>query len=172
MLLERTGAWPEQMLVDVGVALQQSRTTEPTEEGATYDDCVGVTYAPLDVESCGYRIVARPRRIGVREVARYAKPSCRRCHGLGYWAVQRRVQAGTDESGCKVMQDIAYEQSCGCADERFKQQHQQFLIDSQLGEWIALDRLSIEPVGDGSLTAQDVRDAYEAATESGIRVAT
>lgn len=164
MLLERTGAWPERMLVDVGAALQQGRTTEPTEDGATYDDCVGITYAPLDVESCGYRIVARPRRIGVREVARHAKPSCRRCHGLGYWAVQRRVQAGTDESGRKVMQDIAYEQSCACADERFKQQHTQFLIDSQLGEWIALDRLRITEAGSSTLTRQDVQDAYAEAT--------
>jgi hypothetical protein len=166
MLLERTAAWPERMLLDVGAALHEGRTAEPNEDGEDYDACVGISYAPLSVESCGYRVVALPRRIGVREVARYAKPSCRRCHGLGYWAVERRVQAGTDESGCKVMQDIAYEQSCDCADKHFKQQHGQFLIDSQLGEWIALDRLSIEPVGDGSprdgtLTQQDVQDAYE-----------
>lgn len=180
MLLARTGAWPERILVDVGVALHEGRTTALTDEGETYDDCVGVDYAPLDVETCGYRIVAKPRRIGVREVAEYASASCKRCHGLGYWAVQRTVQTGTDESGCKVMQEIAYEQSCGCADKQYRDRHPRMLIDSQLGEWIALDDLRVtdastpescalggEDVIDLAgqpLTKQDLKDAYEQVT--------
>lgn len=143
MLMERTGSWPEKLLIEVGAAIHKGRTTEPNEAGATYDDCVGIGYAPLDVESCGYRVVATPRRIGVREVAAYAASSCKRCYGLGYWAVQRRVPTGHDEVGRKVMQDIAYEQSCQCADRRFKEQHPTMLVDSQLGEWIALDGLQI-----------------------------
>ena len=173
MLLARTGAWPERVLVDVGVALHGGRTTAPSQDGDTYDDCVGVSYAPLDVETCGYRIVAKPRRIGVREVARYAKASCKRCHGIGYWAVQRTVQTGTDESGCKVMQDVAFEQSCSCADKRFKEKQPRMLIDSQLGEWIALDDLQVTAGTGGEdvidlagqpLTKEDLEHAYNQVT--------
>jgi hypothetical protein len=156
------------MLVDVGAALHEGRTTAPTQDGETYDDCVGIAYAPLIVETCGYRITAMPRRIGVREVAAYAKSSCRRCYGRGYWAVERRVTTGRDDNGCKLMQDIAYEQSCDCADKRYKDEHRLFLIDSQLGEWIALDALQIEALpadGEvaeaGTLTKEDLQHAYE-----------
>ena len=153
------------MLVDVGAELHKGRTTEPNEAGETYDECVGISYALLDVESCGFRVSALPRRIGVREVAAYANGSCKRCHGLGYWNVERRVQTGMDEAGCKIMQDVAYEQSCGCAEKRYKDEHRLFLIDSQLGEWIGLDNLNVTKSGEvalGQLTKQDVQDAYEA----------
>ena len=171
-----TGQWPERLLVDVGAELRAGRTAEPNESGETYDDCVGINYAPFDVQSCGFHISAVPRRIGVREVAAYANRSCKRCHGLGYWNVQRRMQTGTDESGCKVMQDVAYEQSCDCADKRYKAAHKLFLIDSQLGEWIQLDDLRIttaelasaEPVS-GTLTAQDVQHAYDEAVANHMR---
>lgn len=144
-LMASTGCWPEQILIDVGVKLRDGRQTAPLEEqdGRSYDDCVGVSYAGLEVETCGFRITATPRRIGVREVAEYAKPSCTRCHGVGYWAVTRRAVADTDELGNKVMQDLEYEQSCGCADRNYRERFPRILVDSQLGEWIALDNLMI-----------------------------
>jgi|GEM_PF-6007935 len=144
-LLESTGCWPELMLVDVGTELHAGRSAEPlADEQLSYDDCIGVAYRPFTIETCGFRISAEPRRIGVREVASVADRSCKRCHGLGYWPVERRVQAGTDMAGNKQMQDVRFEQSCSCADGRYKRQNRRFLIDSQLGEWIALDRLTIE----------------------------
>lgn len=148
-LLASTGCWPERILVDVGVDLHGGRQVE-TCEGETYDDSVGVCYAPLETETCGFRIRAKPRRIGVREVARYANGSCRVCHGLGYHAVTRRTMVGRDEAGNKQMQDLRYEQSCSCADRRYKQEFPRTLIDSQLGEWIALEELVIERVGESA----------------------
>lgn len=143
--MDSTADWPERILVDVGVRLRDGRTTAPLEpsEDRTYDDCVGVTYGPLEVETSGFRISATPRRIGVREVAGYGKPGCSRCHGLGYRAVRRRVVADVDEAGNKVMQDLEYEQSCGCAERRYLETFRNVLVDSQLGEWIALDDLIV-----------------------------
>lgn len=158
-LLDSTGNWPDRMLIAVGQDLHAGRKVEP-KESDDYDEAVGVTYQPFNVEVDGFRIQANPRRIGVREVAAYADPSCRRCHGRGYWVMTRRAEAGKDEAGRKVMQDLAYEQSCGCADKRYKARFRQVLIDSQLGEWIALDRLCITPVGD-AVTQQDLQDVYE-----------
>lgn len=140
-----TAAWPERILVDVGARLRDGRTTMPLEpaEDRTYDDCVGVRYAPLEIETSGFRISATPRRVGVRDVATYAKSGCSKCHGLGYWSVQRRAVADVDEAGRKVMQDLEYEQSCTCAERRYLEAFQNILVDSQLGEWIALDDLIV-----------------------------
>lgn len=158
-LLESTGNWPERILIAIGQDLHAGRKVEP-KESDDYDEAIGVSYTPFDVEIEGFRIRANPRRIGVREVAAYADQSCRRCHGRGFWVMTRRAEAGRDETGCKVMQDLAYEQSCGCADRRYKERFRQVLIDSQLGEWIALDQLSIAPVGE-AVTEQDLQDVYE-----------
>lgn len=144
-LMASTGDWPDRVLIDVGMQLRDGRKCAPLEEleGRSYDDCVGISYAPLQVETNGFRITASPRRIGVREVAQYAKPSCKRCYGKGYWAVKRRAVADVDETGNKVMQDLEYEQSCPCADQNYRQHFPLILVDSQLGEWIALDDLIV-----------------------------
>lgn len=150
-LLGSTGCWPEQMLIDVGAKLRDGRKCQPLveTEGKSYDECVGVSYSEIDVETCGFRVSATPRRIGVREVAEHACASCRRCHGLGYWVVTRTTAAGVDEAGNKVMQDIGYEQSCSCADKAYQKRFPMILVDSQLGEWIGLDELMIEAATDG-----------------------
>lgn len=151
-LLVGTGRWPEKILVDVGVELHAGRKAEPLDDdGLSYDDRVGVQYRPFDIETCGFRISAVPRRIGVREVAGYADDSCRSCHGRGYQSIERTAQVGVDPAGNKQMEVLRYEQSCDCADKRYKKKHPCFLIDSQLGEWIALDNLAIiraEDIGD------------------------
>jgi hypothetical protein len=134
------------MLVDVGQELRNNRKAEPKPEQDSYDEAVGVTYEPFSIETCGYVVEAKPRRIGVREVAGFAKQSCRACYGRGWWFVTRRVEAGRDEAGCKQMQDIGYELTCRCAESRYKRQNPTMLVDSQLGEWIGLDDLVIEPV--------------------------
>ena len=42
------------------------------------------------------------------------------------------------------MQPMEFEQSCECADKRYTDVHPLMVIDSQFGEWIALDELTIE----------------------------
>jgi hypothetical protein len=62
--------------------------------------------------------------------------------------VKRRQQAGRDEAGNKIMQDVEFEQSCGCAEKVFKREFaSNLLIDSRFGEWIQLDNLDIQPIG-------------------------
>ncbi len=147
-LFEKTGNWPDKMLIDVGEAMHRGRTIEPileeeAPEGSTYDDRVGIQYAPLEVDTCGFHLTAKPRRIGVREVASHAKSSCKRCNGVGRWKVTRQQEQGRDNIGQKIMQPVEYEQACSCAESRYKKEHKNFLADTQLGEWIALDELEI-----------------------------
>ena len=151
-----TGKWSDEMLIAVGRDLHEGRTVDSIVEGddrydesMSYDDQIGIRYRALDVVVEGYRIIAKPRRIGTDEVSGYAKPSCKRCHGLGRFNVRRRAEHSKDEIGRKVMQDVEYVQTCGCADKRYKERNRLFLIDSQLGEWIHLHDLVIcEPGGD------------------------
>jgi len=149
VLLAGTSNWPEGLLVEVGAGLMGNRSVQPSDTG-DYDDRIGIHYRAIDVKWGGFRIRANPRRIGVREVARHAYPSCRKCHGMGWWSVSRLVEVGRDEDGVKRMQEFCYEQSCGCAEKRYKLANPLFLIDSKLGEWIGLDGLIIEEVGDGN----------------------
>lgn len=147
-LFEKTGNWPDKMLIDVGEAMHRGRTIEPileeeAPEGSTYDDRIGIQYAPLKIETCGFHITAKLRRIGVGEVATYAKSSCRVCKGIGRWKVTRMQEHGRDDIGRKIMQPVEYEQACSCAESRYKKKHKNFLVDTQLGEWIALDELEI-----------------------------
>ncbi len=149
-ILESTGHWTDRLLITVGTALHDGRAVEPILEGderynedLSYDDLVGITYAPLDCEADGFRITARPRRIGVREVAGMANPSCRQCYGRGYFNITRAQAVGLEPGGRKIMQDFQYEKSCGCAEKRYKAEHKHFVIDSQLGEWIAFDDLAV-----------------------------
>lgn len=147
-LLSSTGNWPEKILIDVGIQLHMNRKMTPIPEDeapadATYDDRIGIHYAPLDIKTCGFRIQANPRRIGTTEVATYANRSCRKCHGLGKWHVTRTAPVGRDQAGNKILNDLEHEVTCQCAERQYKRTHKQFLIDSQLGEFIALDDLKI-----------------------------
>jgi hypothetical protein len=141
-LLASTNVWPERMLLDVGEQLRRGRQAS-VQEGETYDEQLAIEYAPINVETCGFRILANPRRIGVREVAKHAKPNCRQCKGIGYWPVTRSARTGTDDSGNKVMQKLEFEATCKCADRRYREKFPRILIDSQNGEWIALEDLSV-----------------------------
>lgn len=150
-LLATTHNWTEKMLVEVGAALHRGRKVEPVMEDeapsdATYDDRAGITYEPITVEADGFLIKAKPRRIGTTEVAKYAKPSCKSCHGLGKWKITGTQSIGRNKNGVKIMQPTEYEANCRCAENEYKAKNKQFLIDSQLGEWIALDDLEIEKV--------------------------
>lgn len=172
-LLETTHNWPERVLVDVGAELHKVRKVDPVmedeaPEGASYDERAGITYEPIAVETQGFLIKTKPRRIGTTEVAKYAKPSCKQCHGLGKWKVTGTQAVGRNKRGIKIMQAVEYEANCRCAEDAYKAKHTQFLIDSQLGEWIALDELEIEQVfnvtvegvGDGAseVVVPEVRD--------------
>lgn len=146
-LLEKTGNWPVQMLIDVGQKLHEGRKVMPIPEDEAppdtpYDNRIGISYAPLDLVTNGFHIKATPRRIGTREVGGFADSSCRRCHGVGYWKVTRMTEIGRN-NGVKLMNPCEYEVTCRCAEESFKKKNTHFLIDSQLGEWIALDALEI-----------------------------
>jgi len=150
-LLESTGNWPEQILIAVGIEIHKGRRVTPTNPddapvGATYDDLVGITYGPIDAQAHGFRVRADCRRIGTSVVAKSAKSSCKTCHGAGKWTVKRTSAIGRDEAGRKIMNPYEYVQVCTCAERRFKDQNKHFLIDSQYGEWIALDNLTIEKV--------------------------
>lgn len=147
-LLEKTGNWPDVMLIDVGQELHRTRKVEPVmedeaPEGASYDDLVGITYAPLVVETNGFTVTATPRRIGTVEVAKFARPRCKSCHGVGKWTITKTQSIGKNKSGLKIMQPMQYEANCRCAEDAYKTANKHFLIDSQLGEWIALDDLTI-----------------------------
>ena len=145
-LLENTGNWPDRLLIEVGQKLHEGRKIMPLSEdeapGVSYDKRTGITYAPLDIESCGFHIKALPRRIGTDEVASHAKSSCRHCFGVGKWKVRRTMEIGRN-NGAKLMNPVEYELTCRCAEKKYKQLHKQFLVDSQLGEWISLDALEI-----------------------------
>lgn len=149
-LMEYTGNWPMKILGDVGRELHDGRKVDPiTEDEApdlTYDERIGITYAPLDIETQGFRIIAKPRRIGVREVAKYAKPSCKRCHGVGFQKREQTQITGRSKMGQKIMEPFSYDASCPCADREFQKVIKHMLIDSQLSEWIMLDDLTIEEV--------------------------
>lgn len=145
-LRECTGNWTTDVLIVVGGALLDGRTVAVDEQASTYDDTIQIRFKPLDVEACGFRFRAQPRRISVGEVAKYAKPSCKSCKGQGKWSVTRKIEAGKDDRGRKVMRDIEYEQSCSCADRRYKDVHKHFVVDSSLGEWVQLDGLRIDHV--------------------------
>ena len=150
MLLEKTGNWPIQMLIDTGQKLHEGRQVMPIPESEAppdtpYDNRTGISYTPLDVVTCGFHIKALPRRIGTREVACYAKSSCRRCKGVGHGKVTRMAEIGRN-NGAKMMQPCEYEVTCRCAEENFKKKNPRFLIDSQLGEWISLDAIEITKV--------------------------
>lgn len=147
-LLASTGNWPEKILIDVGIELHTHRRMTPITEDeapkdATYDDRIGIHYAPIDLKTCGFRIQANPRRIGTTEVAAYANKSCRKCHGIGKWHVVRTAPIGRDNVGNKILNDVEHEVTCSCAERNYKRAHKQFLVDSQLGEFIALDDLKI-----------------------------
>jgi len=151
ILLASTVNWPDKMLAEVGIELREGRKVQPIvedTEGLSYDECIGIHYAPINRLSCGFRIKSKPRRIGVREVAKYALPGCKTCHGVGWWSVSRDTVVGADEVGRKLINAMEYEQSCPCAEQNYQQQNKHFLIDSQNGEWIALDDLTIEVEGD------------------------
>lgn len=160
-LRESTFNWPERMLMDLGQALHDGRKVSPVAESeaptdATYDDRVGITYSPIDIETCGYHITANPRRVGVREVAALADKSCKCCHGVGYWKTTKTQNAGLDEFGRKVIQDFEYEQSCDCADQAFKEKHKAtVLVDSQFGEWIFFEDLVFEKLLDVKVEGVD-----------------
>lgn len=167
-LLSGTAAWPERVLMDVGDALRNGRTEQQHVDAADNDARLGVTFAPIDVVSCGFRFRAQPRRIGVREVAVYADQHCRSCHGQGWLSVQQMRPVGI-KNGRKVMKAVAYERSCGCADKRYKEMHRLFLIDSARGEWIGLDGLTIEEVAaDDATSGAEADDARNRADSAGV----
>jgi hypothetical protein len=143
-----TGAWPEEMLVALGQALHDGRTAElveGVEDHAPYDDAHRISYAPVDFVALGVRVRADPRRVGVTEVARYAKSGCRTCYGRGYLRIKRRMSVGPAALGAQRLRDFEYDATCGCADKRYKARNKRVVIDSQLGEWIALENLTVEP---------------------------
>ncbi len=146
--MKSTANWTDHMLIDVGQALHKGRKVESILEedapkDATYDDRIGITYEPVDIESDGFRFVATPRRIGTTEVAEYAKPSCNRCHGVGKSKITKTASIGDDNLGRKIMQPVEYERTCPCAEKVYQAKNKNFLIDSQFDEWIALDGLEI-----------------------------
>jgi hypothetical protein len=148
-LLEETGNWPDVMLIDIGQELHRTRKVEPVmedeaPEGASYDELVGITYAPLVVETNGFTVTATPRRIGTDEVAKFAKSSCKRCYSVGKWKVHGTRSIGKNKRGLPIMQPTEYVANCPCAEAAYKKANKHFLIDSQLGEWIALEDLKIE----------------------------
>lgn len=148
-----TRYWTERMLVQVGRQLHEGRVVTPDQHPTTdpeypegFDEGWDITFEPIHVEVDGVRIVAKPRRIGVREVAAYAKTGCRRCHGVGYFrARQRRKVLGP--SGQPGFEDFEFEKTCTCAEKRYTAEHPLMVADTQMGEWIALDDLHIDPVG-------------------------
>lgn len=153
-LADSTGSWPDDLLMAASEQLRRGRKVLPVDQeaapsGATYDDLAGITYAPLDVTACGFRIKATVRRIGTTEVATYANKSCKKCHGLGKWGISRTSPVGRDDVGRKILNSYEYIQACPCAERRYKDAHRNFLINPQgsgSSEWIALDDLTVEKV--------------------------
>ena len=166
-MIASTATWPIELLIEAGKHLHEGRKVMPISEedapkGTSYDNRVGITYAPLDfsksVTSTEYpeddieaepihrnfliHVKALPRRIGTTEVSKEASSSCKRCYGVGKWKVTRMQEIGRDPSG-KLMQACEFEITCQCAESNYKRNHKQFLIDSQLGEWIALENLEV-----------------------------
>jgi hypothetical protein len=168
-MVASTATWPIELLIEAGKHLHEGRKVAPIAEDEApkdtpYDNRVGITYAPLDfsksVTSIEHpedpeaepirrnfliHVKALPRRIGTTEVAKEARGSCKRCYGVGKWKVTRMQEVGREHSG-KLMQQTEFEVTCRCAEDNYKKNHKQFLIDSQLGEWIALEGLEITKV--------------------------